>query len=103
FCRPDDCTEGNSEIPFTLGDHLLDVWLRSPYGLKVLTSSLYDDLWENHGNMAKQLDQPEGSLESQIEQWLKQKLDAGQRIEKVSGQDYLLGMEQEKNRRNIDE
>ncbi|CDH01618.1 DUF4123 domain-containing protein [Xenorhabdus bovienii] len=96
FCRPETCGEGNSEIPFTLGEHLLDVWLCSPYGLKVLTSSLYDDLWENHGSMAKQLDQPEGSLEPRIEQWLRQKLDAGQRIEKVSSQDYLLAMEQEK-------
>ncbi|MEQ1964668.1 DUF4123 domain-containing protein [Xenorhabdus khoisanae] len=96
FCRPEACGEGNSEIPFTLGDHLLAVWLRSPYGLKVLTSSLYCDLWENHGAMAKQLDKPEGSLEPQIEQWLRQKLEAGQRIEKVSGQDYLLAMEQEK-------
>ncbi|MBD2786284.1 DUF4123 domain-containing protein [Xenorhabdus sp. DI] len=96
FCRPEGCSEGNSEIPFTLGEHLLAVWLRSPYGLKVLTSSLYCDLWENHGAMANQLDKPEGSLEQQIEQWLRQKLEAGQRIEKVSGQDYLLAMEQEK-------
>ncbi|MBD2784179.1 DUF4123 domain-containing protein [Xenorhabdus sp. DI] len=85
FCRPEACGEGNSEIPFTLDEHLLSVWLSSPYGLKVLTSSLYNDLWENHGAMAKQLDQPAGSLEPQIEQWLRQKLEAGQRIEKVSG------------------
>ncbi|MBC8949403.1 hypothetical protein [Xenorhabdus sp. TS4] len=96
FCRPDACNEGNSEIPFTLGEHLLAVWLRSPYGLKVLTSSLYCDLWENHGEIAKQLDKPEGSLEPQIEQWLRQKLEAGQHIEKVSSRDYLLTMEQEK-------
>ncbi|MBD2822818.1 DUF4123 domain-containing protein [Xenorhabdus sp. 42] len=96
FDRPEDCTEGNNEIPFTLGEHLLAVWLHSPYGLKVLTSSLYNDLWENHGAMAKQWDQPEGSLEPRIEQWLRQKLEAGQRIEKISGQDYLLVMEREK-------
>ncbi|MGJ0638581.1 hypothetical protein [Xenorhabdus bovienii] len=46
--------------------------------------------------MAKKLDQPEGSLEPRIEQWLRQKLEAGQRIEKVSSQDYLLAMEREK-------
>ncbi|MEQ2027267.1 DUF4123 domain-containing protein [Xenorhabdus szentirmaii] len=96
FCRPEGCGEGSSDIPFTLDEHLLAVWLRSPYGLKVLTSSLYCDLWENHSAMAKQLDKPEGSLEQQIEQWLRQKLEAGQRIAKVSSQDYLLAMEQEK-------
>ncbi|MCP9268956.1 DUF4123 domain-containing protein, partial [Xenorhabdus sp. XENO-1] len=96
FCRPKDCGEGNPEIPFTLGEHLQAVWLRSPYGLKVLTSSLYDDLWENHGSMAKQLDQPVGSLELRIEQWLQQKIEAGQYVDKISGQDYLLAMEQEK-------
>ncbi|WP_269135659.1 hypothetical protein [Xenorhabdus bovienii] len=42
------------------------------------------------------MDQPEGSLEPRIEQWLRQKLEAGQRIEKVSSQDYLLAMEREK-------
>lgn len=103
FCRPDECTEGNRDIPFTLGEHLQTVWLRSPYGLKVLTSSVSCDLWENHGEIAKQLDQPEGSLDQQIEQWLKRKLDAGQRIEKVSGQDYLLAMEQEKEQEGYDE
>ncbi|WP_416775902.1 DUF4123 domain-containing protein [Xenorhabdus budapestensis] len=96
FCRPEACGEGNSKIPFTLGEHLLTVWLRSPYGLKVLSSSLYDDLWENHGEMAKQLDQPMGSLELRIEQWLQQRIEAGQYVEKISGQDYLLAMEQEK-------
>ncbi|OTA14583.1 hypothetical protein Xbed_03664 [Xenorhabdus beddingii] len=102
FCRPDACSEGNSEIPFTLGEHLLAVWLRSPYGLKVLTSSLYCDLWENHGQMAKQLDQPEGSLEPRIEQWLRQKMAVGYRVEKLASQDYLLAMEQEKNNRSDD-
>ncbi|MDC9621718.1 DUF4123 domain-containing protein [Xenorhabdus sp. XENO-7] len=77
FYRPETCGEGNSEIPFILDEHLLAVWLRSPYGLKVLSSSLYDDLWENHGEMAKQLDQPVGSLELRIEQWLQQKIEAG--------------------------
>ncbi|MEX0447567.1 DUF4123 domain-containing protein [Xenorhabdus sp. SGI246] len=96
FFRPKDCGEGNRDIPFTLGEHLLSVWLQSPYGLKVLTSSLYNDLWENHGEMAKKLDQPVGSLEQQIEQWLRQKIDAGYQAEKVSSQDYLLAMEQEK-------
>ncbi|WP_275358308.1 DUF4123 domain-containing protein [Xenorhabdus bovienii] len=96
FCRPNECTEGNSEIPFMLGEHLLTVWLRSPYGLKVLSSSLYVDLWENHGEMAKQLDQPVGSLEQRIEQWLRQKIEAGHLVEKISGQEYLLAMEQEK-------
>jgi hypothetical protein len=96
FCRPETCGEGNNEIPFVLDEHLLAVWLRSHYGLKVLTSSLYNDLWENHGEMAKQLDQPVGSLEQQIEQWLRQKIDAGYQAEKISSQDYLLAMEQEK-------
>ncbi|WFQ80006.1 DUF4123 domain-containing protein [Xenorhabdus sp. SF857] len=96
FCRPEACREGNSEIPFTLGEHLLAVWLQSPYGLKVLTSSLYNDLWENHGEIARQLDQPEGRLEQQIEQWLRKKIEAGHHAEKISCQDYLLAMEQEK-------
>ncbi|CDH34013.1 DUF4123 domain-containing protein [Xenorhabdus bovienii] len=96
FHRPKECGQGNDDIPFTLGEHLQLVWLHSPYGLKVLSSSLYNDLWENHGVMAKKLDQPEGSLEPRIEQWLRQKLEAGQRIENMSGQDYLLAMEQEK-------
>ncbi|CDH34776.1 conserved hypothetical protein [Xenorhabdus bovienii str. Intermedium] len=103
FCRPKDCGEGNPEIPFTLGEHLQAVWLRSPYGLKVLTNSISCDLWENHGEIAKQLDQPEGRLEQHIEQWLRQKLDTGQRIEKISGQDYLLVMEQEKKQEEYDE
>lgn len=77
LCRPEACHEGNNDIPFTLGEHLLTVWLHSPYGLKVLISSLYCDLWENYGEMAKQLDKPEGSLEQRIEQWLRQKLEAG--------------------------
>ncbi|WFQ78463.1 DUF4123 domain-containing protein [Xenorhabdus sp. SF857] len=96
FCRPEACREGNSEIPFTLGEHLLAVWLHSPYGLQALSSSLYNDLWENHGEIARQLDQPEGSLEQQIEQWLRKKIEAGHHAEKISCQDYLLAMEQEK-------
>ncbi|CDL84826.1 DUF4123 domain-containing protein [Xenorhabdus szentirmaii] len=96
FCRPEVCGEGNSEIPFTLGEHLLAVWLHSPYGLKVLSSSLYYDLWENHGEMVQQLDQPMGSLKSQIELWLRKKIETGQYVEKLSSQDYLLAMEQEK-------
>ncbi|MBD2812655.1 DUF4123 domain-containing protein [Xenorhabdus sp. Vera] len=98
FARPEGCGEGNNEIPFMLGEHLLAVWLHSPYGLKMLTSSLYNELWENHGKTARQLDQPEGSLEQRIENWLRQKLEAGQSIEKISSQDYLLAMEQEKER-----
>ncbi|WP_338804369.1 hypothetical protein WDV76_02325 [Xenorhabdus griffiniae] len=92
------CSKVLDHYTFTLDEHLLTVWLRSPYGLKVLSSSLYDDLWENHGEMAKQLDQPVGSLERQIEQWLQQKIETGQYVEKISGQDYLLAMEQKNNR-----
>ncbi|OTA21206.1 hypothetical protein Xbed_00859 [Xenorhabdus beddingii] len=77
-------------------------WLHSPYGLKVLTSSLYCDLWENHGEIATQLDNPKGSLESQIEHWLRQKMAVGYRVEKLASQDYLLAMEQEKNNRSDD-
>ncbi|WP_340617822.1 DUF4123 domain-containing protein [Xenorhabdus entomophaga] len=103
FCRPDECTAGNPDIPFTLGEHLQTVWLRSSYGLKTLNNSIYCDLWENHGEIAKQLDQPIGNLEQQIEQWLRQKLDTGYFIEKASGQDYLLAMEQEKKQEQHDE
>ncbi|MCP9269339.1 DUF4123 domain-containing protein [Xenorhabdus sp. XENO-1] len=101
FCRPSECGWGNNEIPFTIGEHLQAVWLHSPYGLKVLISSLCCDLWENHGETATQLDQPAGSLEKNIEQWLRQKLEIGQSIEKITSQDYLLEMEQEKRQGSV--
>ncbi|MDC9580708.1 DUF4123 domain-containing protein [Xenorhabdus sp. PR6a] len=100
FPRPEECGQGNSDIPFTLGEHLQRVWLHSPYGLKVLSSALYNDLWENHGEMAKQLDNPVGSLEHHVENWLRQKLEVGYRVDKLASQDYLLAMEQKNNRNN---
>ncbi|WP_434525022.1 DUF4123 domain-containing protein [Photorhabdus asymbiotica] len=89
YSRPENCGQGGSEQPFVLGSHLLHAWHHSDYALKGKAFVISNDIWENHGELAEKLDEPEGQLVEEIINWLKARLENGGDISNLNSADYL--------------
>ncbi|MBS9426271.1 DUF4123 domain-containing protein [Photorhabdus caribbeanensis] len=89
YCRPENCGHGGSAQPFVLGSHLLHAWHHSNYALKGKAFVISSDVWENHGELAEKLNEPEGKLQERIIDWLKSRLESGGDISHLTSADYL--------------
>ncbi|MFD0706334.1 DUF4123 domain-containing protein [Photorhabdus akhurstii] len=89
YYRPENCGQGGSELPFILGDHLSHAWHHSDYALKGKAFVISSDMWENHGELAEKLNEPEGKLQERIIDWLKSRLESGDDISHLTSADYL--------------
>ncbi|ETS29563.1 hypothetical protein BB987_16170 [Photorhabdus temperata] len=95
YSRPENCGHGGNEQPFVLGSHLLHAWHHSDYALKGMASVIGDNLWENHGELAEKLDEPEGRLVEQIIHWLKAHLENGDDISNLTSEDYSQALNEQ--------
>ncbi|WP_434527063.1 DUF4123 domain-containing protein [Photorhabdus asymbiotica] len=89
YSRPENCGQSGSEQPFVLGNHLWHTWHQSDYALRGMSFSICNDLWENHGGLAKKLDEPEGKLQEKIIDWLKEHRENKGNISNLTSVDYL--------------
>ncbi len=53
------------------------------------------DMWENHGELAEKLNEPEGRLAEQIINWLKARLESGDDISNLISADYLQTLDEQ--------
>ncbi|ERT10605.1 DUF4123 domain-containing protein [Photorhabdus temperata] len=88
YC-PENCSQSENEKPFVLGHHLLEAWFHSDYALQGQVFVLISDLWENHGEQVKKLDEPAGQLQERLTHWLKARLENGEGMNNLTGADYL--------------
>lgn len=52
-------------------------------------------MWENHGELAEKLNEPEGRLAEQIINWLKARLESGDDISNLISADYLQTLDEQ--------
>ncbi|OCA52788.1 DUF4123 domain-containing protein [Photorhabdus namnaonensis] len=95
YYRPENCGQGGSEQPFILGSHLLHAWHHSDYALKGKAFVISSDMWENHGELAEKLNEPEGRLEERIIDWLKVRLENGDDITNLTSANYLQMLDEQ--------
>ncbi|WP_242687850.1 hypothetical protein [Photorhabdus stackebrandtii] len=53
------------------------------------------DVWENHGELAEKLDEPERRLVEQIIHWLKAHLENGDDMSNLTSEDYLQALNEQ--------
>ncbi|MCC8457853.1 DUF4123 domain-containing protein [Photorhabdus aegyptia] len=95
YYRPENCGQGGSEFPFILGDHLSHAWHHSDYALKGKAFVISSNMWENHGELAEKLNEPEGKLQERIIDWLKSRLESGDDISHLTSADYLQTLDEQ--------
>ncbi|PQQ30366.1 DUF4123 domain-containing protein [Photorhabdus luminescens] len=95
YYRPENCGQGGSELPFILGDHLSHAWHHSDYALKGKAFVISSNMWENHGELAEKLNEPEGKLQERIIDWLKSRLESGDDISHLTSADYLQTLDEQ--------
>ncbi|WP_036769624.1 DUF4123 domain-containing protein [Photorhabdus australis] len=89
YFRPENCGQDGSERPFVLGSHLSHAWHHSDYALRGMAFAIWNDLWEDHGELAMKLDEPEGILQEKIIHWLKEHRKDKGNISNLTSADYL--------------
>lgn len=78
--------------PFTLGPHLIAAWEASPAAINNQAFMLCCELWEQQGEAALVLDNPEGELLTQMQAWIRQHTEAGKGLSTLTTTAFLDSM-----------